>query len=320
MKASEGWIQTVFLVCETEVFLHNKPHWLAPFIPLHYLCKLDAGPWCYQSSVNKCFTHLTNTESVTQLAGRLGCRLTCPRSSHEASIIALKSLLHSPHLQLHWRPLMQPANQSLSCSSVNRLKSKSTSKPLGGAASSQSSSHPATEPPPVPANLVRNQLRLCLLSSPCLQLICSSLMQLSCVLRAERHNKVIRLIRLAAPLLSPYAHYTYSIRCVMRFCTPSTRCCYVCAGVCVRMWKSVCIYVYVWKYESVCVCVCLSKRASVLAEEICSIYILSLAWYKCALELSAPVSLSCKHFTLAGDHSNMHVHTHTHAWVRHFSK
>lgn len=120
----------------------------------------------------------------------------------------------------------------------------------------QTTAQPARTPP-VPANLVRNQLRLCLPSSPCLQLICFSLMQLSCVLRAERHNQVIRLIRLAAPLLSPYAHYTYSIRCVMRFCTPSTRC--RCMHVCV------------------CLCVCMSKRASVLAEEICSIYILSLA-------------------------------------------
>lgn len=117
-------------------------------------------------------------------------------------------------------------------------------------------------PPPVPANLVRNQLRLCLPSSPCLQLICFPLMQLSCVLRAERHNKVIRLIRLAAPLLSPYAHYTYSIRCVMRFCTPSTRCRFARAraGECTRLSR-----------------VCVSERASVLAEEICSIYILSLA-------------------------------------------
>lgn len=174
---------------------------------------------------------------------------------------------------------------------------------------SQAATQPAS-PPPVPANLVRNQLRLCLLSSPCLQLICSSLMQLSCALRAERHNKVIRLIRLAAPLLSPYAHYTYSIRCVMRFCTPSTRCRYVC--VCVCAWEKACLYVCVCGggYESVCVC--FSERASVLAEEICSIYILSLAWNKCALELSAPVSLGCKHFTLAGDHSNMRVHAETH--------
>lgn len=115
-------------------------------------------------------------------------------------------------------------------------------------------------PPPVPANLVRNQLRLCLLSSPCLQLICSSLMQLSCVLRAERHNKVIRLIRLAAPLLSPYAHYTYSIRCVMRFCTPSTRCRYVCMkkrtflSVCVCGTMKVCVWECVWARESLCSC------------------------------------------------------------------
>lgn len=103
-----------------------------------------------------------------------------------------------------------------------------------------------TRPPPVPANFVRNQLRLCLPSSPCLQLICFSLMQLSCVLRAERHNQVIRLIRLAAPLLSPYAHYTYSIRCVMRFCTPSTRC--RCVHVCV------CLCECVYEQESFCSC------------------------------------------------------------------
>lgn len=133
---------------------------------------------------------------------------------------------------------------------------------------SDSEHRPPRPPPPtpsfqpVPANLVRNQLRQCLLSSPCLQLICSSLMQLSRVLRAERHNKVIRLIRLAAPLLSPYAHYTYSIRCVMRFCTPSTRCHDACASVCVCVCKRV---------------ACWSQSASVLAEEICSIYILSLA-------------------------------------------
>ena len=115
---------------------------------------------------------------------------------------------------------------------------------------SQAATQPVS-PPPVPANLVRNQLRLCLLSSPCLQLICSSLMQLSCVLRAERHNKVIRLIRLAAPLLSPYAHYTYSIRCVMRFCTPSTRCRYACSCA----WEKLCVFMSVcmWKYDSVCV-------------------------------------------------------------------
>lgn len=171
---------------------------------------------------------------------------------------------------------------------------------------SQAATQPVS-PPPVPANLVRNQLRLCLLSSPCLQLICSSLMQLSCVLRAERHNKVIRLIRLAAPLLSPYAHYTYSIRCVMRFCTPSTRCCFVCVEK--RAFLGLCVCV------STTVCVCENVfgqgRAYALAEEICSIYILSLAWNKCALELSAPVSVGCKHFTLADDHSIMHTHTDT---------
>lgn len=126
---------------------------------------------------------------------------------------------------------------------------------------SQAATQPVS-PPPVPANLVRNQLRLCLLSSPCLQLICSSLMQLSCVLRAERHNKVIRLIRLAAPLLSPYAHYTYSIRCVMRFCTPSTRRHFVCMkrraflGVCVCEYKNLCLCVWecVWARESLCSC------------------------------------------------------------------
>lgn len=149
---------------------------------------------------------------------------------------------------------------------------------------------------------MRNQLSLCLLSSPCLQLICSSLMQLSCVLRAERHNKVIRLIRLAAPLLSPYAHYTYSIRCVMRFCTPSTRCSYVRVFRCV--WVRICV---VFK------CVFEKERASALVEEICSIYIQSLAWNKCALELRTPFFAGCKHFTLAGDHSNMHTQTHTSA-------
>lgn len=136
------------------------------------------------------------------------------------------------------RPPDQPQTLlSAATQSAGRFTSQQVSRTLNRAAEQpirQTTAQPA-RPPPVPANLVRNQLRLCLLSSPCLQLICFSLMQLSCVLRAERHNKVIRLIRLAAPLLSPYAHYTYSIRCVMRFCTPSTRCCcvHVCVCVCV---------------------------------------------------------------------------------------
>lgn len=143
-------------------------------------------------------------------------------------------MISSPHLQLNKIHLVNSVSQStplVVTQSIDRQTSQQVSHSV-----KQPTKHPVSQaatqpvsPPPVPANLVRNQLRLCLLSSPCLQLICSSLMQLSCVLRAERHNKVIRLIRLAAPLLSPYAHYTYSIRCVMRFCTPSTRCRYVCA-------------------------------------------------------------------------------------------
>lgn len=143
-------------------------------------------------------------------------------------------MISSLHLQLNKIHLVNSVSQStplVVTQSIDRQTSQQVSHSV-----KQPTKHPVSQaatqpvsPPPVPANLVRNQLRLCLLSSPCLQLICSSLMQLSCVLRAERHNKVIRLIRLAAPLLSPYAHYTYSIRCVMRFCTPSTRCCYVCA-------------------------------------------------------------------------------------------
>lgn len=179
--------------------------------------------------------------------------------------LPLGSLLTS-QLHLCHRPLNQATGLTADATvvvtqSAGRFKSQQVSRTVNQAAEQpirQTTAQPA-RPPPVPANLVRNQLRLCLLSSPCLQLICFSLMQLSRVPRAERHNKVIRLIRLAAPLLSPYAHYTYSIRCVMRFCTPSTRCRCVHVRACV------------------CMCAYMSERASALAAEICSIYILSLA-------------------------------------------
>lgn len=163
------------------------------------------------------------------------------------------------HLQPPLKASQSVKSVSNSCRDSANWTPRQSTSPLLGPSIQSGAPQPAKAPPPVPANLVRNQLRLCLPSSPCLQLICFPLMQLSCVLRAERHNKVIRLIRLAAPLLSPYAHYTYSIRCVMRFCTPSTRCRFARVRA------------------PACACVCVSERASVLAEEICSIYILSLA-------------------------------------------